>query len=366
MKQTCKVTTRWSRTMAGFLAVSVLSMTGVAAAMAQSATVVSATNFNSGGAGGSGGSNRNEVVIEAIKPPHAEGVSERKEMPWLGLSAEEASEALASQLNLQPGVGLVVTYLAPDSPAAKAGLQKNDVLVQFDGQALVVPAQLRKLVQVHKEGDRVELAFYRAGKQQTATVTLGKTATETGWFGDEHLFQGNLRELQKQLQDLPIRDAIREQMKVLRDSMGNIRIDQRKVQEEVRRSMEKAQKAFHEAMRNMTNVDATMGPVREALEDLAKSGVTVDNHATVTVRSAGNTSKSLVNSDPSGTIVLVRNPRLHLTAHDKDGHLLFDGEIDTPEQQAKVPRDLWQKVEPLLDKMEAGPEKPLEKPEAEE
>ena len=44
-------------------------------------------------------------------------------------------------------------------------------------------------------------------------------------------------------------------------------------------------------------------------------------------------------------------PSPDLTAHDKDGKLLFDGEIDTPEQRAKVPPELWEKVEPLLDKI---------------
>src|SRR5262249_28652298 len=61
----------------------------------------------------------------------------RKQVTWLGLATDEASEALISQLRLDPGVGLIVTYVAADSPAAKAGMQKNDVLVECDGQALV-------------------------------------------------------------------------------------------------------------------------------------------------------------------------------------------------------------------------------------
>ncbi len=51
--------------------------------------------------------------------------------------------------------------------------------------------------------------------------------------------------------------------------------------------------------------------------------------------------------------MLVSNPKLHLTAHDKEGKLLFDGEIETPEQRAEVPRDLWAKVKPLLRKLES-------------
>jgi hypothetical protein len=71
----------------------------------------------------------------------------------------------------------------------------------------------------------------------------------------------------------------------------------------------------------------------------------------------GNSVDSLVKTDGSGTIIILRAPKLHLTAHDKAGKLLFDGEIETPEQRDKVPRDLWGKVEPMLKKMTPKVEK---------
>jgi membrane-associated protease RseP (regulator of RpoE activity) len=132
-----------------------------------------------------------------------------------------------------PGAGLVVTYVAPDSPAVKAGLEKNDVLVELDDQLLVVSAQLRKLVQVRKEGDTVKLAYYRAGKKHTTTATLGKTSAGFGFLNDERSWGGDLKELQLQLRDLPLRDTMREQMEVLRKSLGNMKIDRKKMQEEI-------------------------------------------------------------------------------------------------------------------------------------
>jgi len=87
----------------------------------------------------------------------------------------------------------------------------------------------------------------------------------------------------------------------------------------------------------------------------------VDNDATVTVRSTGQSVKSFVKADDSGTLVLVCNPKPHLTAHDKDGKLLFDGEIDTAEQRAKVPPEVLKKAEPLLEQVGA---KAAEEPEA--
>jgi len=48
--------------------------------------------------------------------------------------------------------------------------------------------------------------------------------------------------------------------------------------------------------------------------------------------------------------VIVATPNKRLTAHDKDGKLLFDGDIETPEQQQKVPAEVWEKVKPCSSK----------------
>src|ERR1051326_3203056 len=84
-----------------------------------------------------------QVIIDRNES-RAEEEPTAKTTAWLGISTAEASEALTAQLDLKPGVGLVVTYVVGESPAAKAGLLKNDVLVSFDDQSLVHPAQLRK------------------------------------------------------------------------------------------------------------------------------------------------------------------------------------------------------------------------------
>ena len=45
-------------------------------------------------------------------------------------------------------------------------------------------------------------------------------------------------------------------------------------------------------------------------------------------------------TDDSGTIVIVAKPKLHPAAHDQDRKLLFDGEIESDEQRAKVPKEV--------------------------
>jgi membrane-associated protease RseP (regulator of RpoE activity) len=91
---------------------------------------------------------------------------------WLGVAPEEVSEELRAQLPLESGSGLVVRSVLPDSPAAKAGLQKNDVLMKIQEQLLTNPSQLRTLVAAKKDGDTVRLTYFRRGQQATLDVKL--------------------------------------------------------------------------------------------------------------------------------------------------------------------------------------------------
>lgn len=95
---------------------------------------------------------------------------------WLGVSTETSSDELRAQLSLDPGVGLTVFGVVPESPAAKAGLQNHDILVRFGDQILMDPDQLRNLVRARKAGDRATLTYLRKGKEAAATVTLAERA----------------------------------------------------------------------------------------------------------------------------------------------------------------------------------------------
>ncbi|HTL57579.1 MAG TPA: PDZ domain-containing protein [Candidatus Limnocylindrales bacterium] len=302
------------------------------------------------------------ISIEKIEPTAPDEESPSKTAGWLGISTTEPSDALVSQLDLENGIGLVVTYVVTNGPAAEAGLQKNDVLIAFDDQSLVHPAQLRKLVRSRNAGDAVKIRYYRAAKARTVSVTLGNGSRHYANLEEgQHNLENGFHELHQQLKDLHLEEMIRDQLKVARDALGNLKMDP-KVQEDIRQGMEEARKSLREALRGMTNSDPATSTVRKIFEDLVGAGVAVDNNASVTVRSSGKGVKSLVNTDDSGTIVIVTKPKLHLTAHDKEGNLLFDGEIETSSQRSQVPRRLWERVQPLVDKLNAGEaEEPEEK-----
>jgi hypothetical protein len=289
--------------------------------------------------GGSPGT-RQGIKIESIeKEPKTP-----KDVAWLGISTDEACEVIASQLGLKAGQGLVVIYVEPNSPAAKAGLQKCDVLVAMGDQMLVHPHQLRKLVRLQKEGDSIKLDLYRSGKKQSVTATLGKTAERTDASDEMHI-------IPYQLSDAKVANTLHSHMNSLQDSLSHAGYDLQSMNGDLQRSMEEARKALHEALTRNGNLTWVIGPAATNLDALTLEGLNVGKGTTLTVKKNANSAKSIAKADETGTYVIVANPKKRLTVHDKDGKLVFDGEIETQEQQQKVPAEIWSKAKAMLNEM---------------
>ena len=295
------------------------------------------------GAAAGAGSSRSVIRIQSVEP--GRGKEPAREVTWLGLSTEDISEALTAQLGLKPGQGLVVVFVAPDSPAAKAGIQKYDVIEELGDQTLVDPGQLRKLIQMQKEGDTIKLTLHRGGKKQTVSATLVKRTESVAM-----LSAGQTMELSALAGANGGNWVFGNQKAPRADSVVNRQI----VDTEVQRDMEQARTAIQEALRQSSQATTRMGrPMPPMLPQAPAFPTMVDvgNNATVTVKQDGASVKTIVKSDDTGVMVLVASPRKHLTAHDKDGKLLFDGDIETPEQQKKIPAELKKKIEPLLEQI---------------
>lgn len=298
---------------------------------------------NEAASGGGGSSETKTLKIQVVEPDSA-----RKEVAWLGVSTDEAPDALSAQLGLQPGDGLVVLYVQADSPAARAGLQKNDVLVELGDQLLVHPGQFRKLVRRQKEGDKIKLTLYRNGKKQTASATLAKTTERAGLDNSSHEFWA-------QANGPVISETIRRQYKDLHQPVVYPgRLTKEILELEVQRSVDDARKALHDALTHNHEFARALGSEATNVEALAKSETELGSNATVTVKKNGKSVRTMVKTDETGTYVIVANPKKRLTVHDKDGKLLFDGEIETTEQQQKVPADLWHKAQLMIEEMAAS------------
>jgi membrane-associated protease RseP (regulator of RpoE activity) len=92
---------------------------------------------------------------------------------YLGVTYSEVDADQAKTDGLQPGEGALVATVVDGSPAAGAGLQPGDIILEVDGQRLVRTGMLRRLIQVHQPEDVVTLLILREGAEQSLDVTLG-------------------------------------------------------------------------------------------------------------------------------------------------------------------------------------------------
>ena len=93
---------------------------------------------------------------------------------WLGVETHEVTGDKAKELKLPAEHGVVVGKVIPDSPAAKAGLKENDVVIEINGQRIEGTAQFRRMIREIPAGRTAQFTVWRDGRSQTISATLGK------------------------------------------------------------------------------------------------------------------------------------------------------------------------------------------------
>jgi membrane-associated protease RseP (regulator of RpoE activity) len=91
---------------------------------------------------------------------------------WLGVTLKDVTAEKAHDLKLPGEYGALVVSVDADSPAAKAGLQKDDVIVEFAGERVRSEAQLRRLIRETPAGRSVSLQVVRDGQARTLSAKL--------------------------------------------------------------------------------------------------------------------------------------------------------------------------------------------------
>jgi serine protease Do len=88
----------------------------------------------------------------------------RPDMGWLGVTAQPVTPDLAAALGLPEPFGALVNSVEKNGPAAKAGLQRGDVIIELDGKKIVIPAELPRMVAFGHIGKAVSLKVIRQGQ----------------------------------------------------------------------------------------------------------------------------------------------------------------------------------------------------------
>ena len=83
------------------------------------------------------------------------------------------NETVQSQLNFNGKQGVVIRSVESNTPAAKAGLEKYDIITKINGQEIKDVAAVRKyLFEKTKIGDTIKVTYYRNGKEHTVNVVV--------------------------------------------------------------------------------------------------------------------------------------------------------------------------------------------------
>ncbi|QQO24813.1 PDZ domain-containing protein [Bradyrhizobium diazoefficiens] len=86
---------------------------------------------------------------------------------------------MADSLGVDDLPGAIIANLQKDGPAAKAGLQRGDVVTSVSGEPIKSATELTKTIHATKPGSSVQLAMVRAGKQSLVSATLDQLPHES-------------------------------------------------------------------------------------------------------------------------------------------------------------------------------------------
>ena len=98
----------------------------------------------------------------------------RVERGWLGVGIQDVTPDLASSLDLRDASGALVASIAPGGPASRAGLERGDVIVEFEGKTIAESHQLPALVAESRVGSTARLTVVRAGERRDLEVTIAR------------------------------------------------------------------------------------------------------------------------------------------------------------------------------------------------
>jgi serine protease Do len=93
---------------------------------------------------------------------------------FLGVYGEDISRENMGRYHLNEPRGVGITQIVQDSPAAKAGLKKDDVILRIDGENVTSVRKLNRLVSEIAPDHNVRITISRNGAEQEVSATMGK------------------------------------------------------------------------------------------------------------------------------------------------------------------------------------------------
>ena len=126
---------------------------------------------------GAAGSAHNEALeIHTGDPPvsdsGAAGSASEIAVSWAGFGGVAINEMLSRRLQLPSAGGVIITFVHPEGPAARAGLQSKDLILQADSEPITDGTAWSGWVAAQAPGTRIELSVWRQGEALSVPLTI--------------------------------------------------------------------------------------------------------------------------------------------------------------------------------------------------
>src|SRR3954471_10822523 len=96
----------------------------------------------------------------------------------VSISPEPITKELAKELGLPNTNGAIIASVTDNTPAAHAGLQRGDVIVEYNGRPVTDNDSLVSMVVATKPGTTVPITIYRDNQRKTLSITPGELDLE--------------------------------------------------------------------------------------------------------------------------------------------------------------------------------------------
>jgi len=104
---------------------------------------------------------------------------------WLGVAIQELTPELAAQFGIADTKGVLVSDVMDESPAKKAGFERADIIVEYDGKPMDSPTHLRNAVAQTPIGRKVSVKLIRDKKPKTLELTIAEQPKSLAQSGAE-------------------------------------------------------------------------------------------------------------------------------------------------------------------------------------
>lgn len=247
------------------------------------------------------------AVVEAIPGQGIPGEQAADAVPYLGVGSTPVDELLSGHLGIEHGV--VIQQVHEGSGAFKAGLQRNDILLSFDGREITSPIDLRDAVRDCQVGDEVAIDIIRKGQKQEEVVMLEeRPAGLPGFVPQGQRGMGQLRQLWPEADEMP--RGAREQIDRLRNM----------IDEEF----------------NGIGLGLKLNEILEGHLPGGDGRIDLDMNA----------SSSVTWSDAQGTITMkMSEGQTEVEVRDNNGNVVYEGPWETQQDKAAVDPEIRERIE---------------------